>query len=73
MIFIGIALCTIGIFVKAYSAKPLGISFEFDTRNGPFFGVLLYATGCLLANFKACSNWLFIGLIVFLVGVQLHF
>lgn len=53
LVMLSIVLYLIGILAKAYSASPFGISLDFNTRNGPFFGtVFLY----LVTYYQAYSQ-----------------
>jgi surface polysaccharide O-acyltransferase-like enzyme len=51
---IAIPLYLFGLLAGAYSKTPLGITFDFNTRDGPFFSTLFIAIGWWLAqrNFK---------------------
>ncbi len=62
-----------GLFAKSYSNTKFGFSIDFNTRNGPFFGLALFVTGLYLSKKSTNSNWLLIGSIIFLFGVLLHF
>lgn len=59
--------------MKSYSDTPLGIHVEFNTRNGPFFGTLLFVTGCYLAKLKPSEEWLYYGAALFSIGTLVHF
>lgn len=62
-----------GLCAKSYSNTKFGLVIDFNTRNGPFFGLVLFVTGIYLSKKNANKNWQPIGLLVFLFGVFLHF
>ncbi len=47
---IAIPLYLFGLLAGAYSKTPLGITFDFNTRDGPFFSTLFIAIGWWLAQ-----------------------
>lgn len=72
---IGLAafLYVLGLLGKAYAQTPLGIDMPINTRDGPFFGLLLFTTGYLLAKRRTKVNAFQGGLVALLVGIVLHF
>lgn len=73
LVILASLLFIFGIFAKSYSNTEFGFSISFNTRNGPFFGLILFVTGIYLSKKPTNSNCLFIGSLVFLFGVILHF
>lgn len=73
LITLSVLLYCFGILAKAYSATEIGFNIEFNTRDGPFFGLIFFVTGYFLAKEKAVTNWLYYGFAVFTVGGFLHF
>jgi surface polysaccharide O-acyltransferase-like enzyme len=73
LFIVSISLYFIGVLAKSYSATELGIELAFNTRNGPFFGLLLFVTGYWLSSKTPNKRWFHIGLIVFSLGVMTHF
>lgn len=72
---IGLAtlLYALGLLGKAYAQTPLGIEMPINTRDGPFFGLILFTTGYLLAKHRPKGDAFRSGQIVLLVGIVLHF
>jgi surface polysaccharide O-acyltransferase-like enzyme len=66
-------LYLIGLLSKAYADTPLGISIGFNTRNGPFFGLLLFVSGYLLSKKDPTPRWLWKGAAILVIGYVLHF
>jgi surface polysaccharide O-acyltransferase-like enzyme len=71
--FVALALYIIGLFSKAYANSPIGINIDFNTRNGPFFSTIFFASGYYLSKYNTNPRWLFFGLPLFFVGCLLHF
>ena len=72
--FIAVALYLFGLAAKSYAMTPLGIDlFGFNTRNGPFFSTIFFVTGYYLAGRVPSPRWFKIGLLVFMLGILLHF
>jgi surface polysaccharide O-acyltransferase-like enzyme len=63
----------IGALGKSYSGTPFGLELEFNTRNGPFFGWLFFATGIWLSRRTPRREWLYLGGLVMLVGAAGQF
>ncbi|MEK7748383.1 MAG: acyltransferase [Nitrospirota bacterium] len=68
-----IFLYTFGLLAKAYSSTPVGIDVDFNTRNGPFFGLLLFVSGFMISRFDPSVKWLSYGLLISCFGFVLHF
>ena len=66
-------LYVVGVLARAYSDTPIGLKIGIDTRNGPFFGTLLFVSGYLMSKYQADSRWFGRGLLVFCFGSALHF
>ncbi|GGC97010.1 acyltransferase [Undibacterium terreum] len=70
---VAILLYLLGLLSKAYADTPLGIHTDFDTRNGPFFGTIFFASGYFLSTYTPNSSWFLKGLLIFGAGFILHF
>ncbi|MDH5728115.1 MAG: acyltransferase [Gammaproteobacteria bacterium] len=66
-------LYVVGVLAKAYVDTPIGIQLDFNTRNGPFFGMLLFVSGYLLSARQSNEKWFYYGFGLFLLGFVLHF
>lgn len=73
LIVLSLVLYLFGVLAKAYVNTPIGISIDFNTRNGPFFSTLLFITGYLLSGKNIHEKWLLYGFMVFCIGSALHF
>lgn len=71
LISMSAALYVIGLLGGSYSATPLGVRLEYDTRNGPFFSTLFVVIGFLFGagGFKA-STRAAVSLIIAGIGIQ---
>ena len=58
---------------KAYAGTPIGINIAFNTRNGPFFGTLLFVSGYMISGSFANIKWLKYGFLICCFGIVLHF
>ncbi|MBW8189621.1 acyltransferase [Neiella marina] len=68
LIALAIGCYVVGVLAKAYEATPIGIELDFNTRNGPFFGLIYFVTGYLLSGVNNREKWFSYGLILLLVG-----
>lgn len=68
----GVLLYLFGVLAGAYANTPLGIEISINTRNGPFFGTIFFATGYYLSGIKRKASWLRYGIGGFLLGLFLH-
>jgi surface polysaccharide O-acyltransferase-like enzyme len=66
------ALYIVGVLAGAYAPSALGLRLPLDTRNGPFFTTLSFATGVALASRRRTSGWLRAGVLLALAGCGLH-
>jgi len=73
LFLLSLILYFIGVFAKSYSATELGIKIDFNTRNGPFFGMLLFVTGYWISSKTPTKRWFYLGGIIFSLGVLTHF
>lgn len=73
LLIVSIMLYIFGMLAKSYSASPIGIEIDFDTRNGPFFSLLLFTSGYLLSGLSPSTRWAKRGFGIFVGGVILHF
>jgi surface polysaccharide O-acyltransferase-like enzyme len=72
LFLIAVGLYTFGVIAKAYEITPVGVSINFNTRNGPFFSTILFAAGYALSSLKPNQRWLFYGMIIFGVGILMQ-
>ena len=72
LLWLAIVLYAVGLLSKAYADTPLGIAIEFNTRNGPFFGLIFYASGYLLSRHKPKDTWFAGGLALIVFGYVLQ-
>ncbi|MDB5799700.1 MAG: hypothetical protein JWL63_639 [Rhodocyclales bacterium] len=68
-----IALYVVGLLAKAYADTPFGIPTSFNTRNGPFFGTVFFASGFFLSHLKPNETWFAKGIALLIAGGALHF
>lgn len=73
LFYTALLLYFIGVLAGAYSQTPIGIELNFNTRNGPFFGTLLFFTGYYLSGLAVSKKWFLYGLICFSLGTLVHF
>jgi len=73
LVIFSIVLYIFGVLSKSYIDTPLGLNFEFNTRNGPFFGTILFVTGHFLSRLKPNKKWLIYGAAIFIIGTFSHF
>jgi surface polysaccharide O-acyltransferase-like enzyme len=74
LIGLALALYIFGVLAKSYIDTSIGFHFfDFNTRNGPFFGTLPFTSGYFMSGLKTNQKWLFYGVITFTVGVAIHF
>ncbi len=68
-----VILYIVGVLAKSYADTPFGFDMNFNTRNGPFFGTLLFCSGYFLSGMKPSDKWIYYGASIFFVGWVLHF
>ncbi len=73
LIAIALILYMVGLFAKAYVNTPIGIHFDFNTRNGPFFSTIFFVTGYIFSKYKSNTLWFIYGIFLFLGGCVMHF
>lgn len=73
LVAFSVTLYALGLLAKAYSATPLGLTTSFNTRNGPFFGLVFFTTGYLLSRTKPDRSWFRKGILLLMLGVLAHF
>ncbi|PCI59653.1 MAG: hypothetical protein COB35_10830 [Gammaproteobacteria bacterium] len=73
LFFFAIALYLFGVLSKAYADSPLGITVNFNTRNGPFLGTLFFVIGYYISDYSYKKYWLYYGLTIFVIGCLFHF
>lgn len=61
------------VLANSYSDTPLGITTWFNTRNGPFFSTIFFATGYFLSQKQVCKKSASKGVFILLFGLIFHF
>jgi surface polysaccharide O-acyltransferase-like enzyme len=69
---LAIALYAVGLAGKAYADTPLGFHTAFNLRNGPFFSLLMFATGHALQRRGPQPSWTGIGALLAAGGFLLQ-
>jgi surface polysaccharide O-acyltransferase-like enzyme len=69
---IGLSLYLFGLLAGSYSTTPIGLSIDFDTRNGPFFGTIFFAIGLYLSQSRDSFSLTF-AMMLTVLGFLLHF
>lgn len=72
LLFFAIGLYVIGVLSKGYSDTPVGLEFDFNTRNGPFLGTLFFVMGYFLAGYSPKPKWIYAGMALFLSGLVMQ-
>ena len=69
-ILIGIALSLyiFGVVSGSYSKTIIGIEWDFNTRNGPFFALPSFVMGYMLTVFRPQDSWLYKGVILWFLA-----
>ncbi|MBC7489895.1 MAG: acyltransferase [Glaciimonas sp.] len=67
-----VVLYIIGLLTKSYVDTPLGIHVQFNSRNGPFFSTVFFASGYFLSIVKPTLRWFGIGLFFAVYGISLQ-
>jgi len=70
---LAIALYAVGLAGKAYAGTPLGFHTAFNLRNGPFFSLLMFATGHALQQRGPQASWAATGAMLAAGGLLLQF
>jgi len=70
---LAIALYVVGLLGKAYAGSRFGFHVDFNFRNGPFFPLVFFVTGCLLQRVQNRRHWLGIGACLTAGGLAMHF
>ena len=73
LIAVAAALYVVGLAGKAYADTPIGFHADFNFRNGPFFALAFFVTGYMLRRRGAQVTWFTKGLLLFSVGLAMHF
>lgn len=58
---------------KAYADAPIGFQSSFNFRNGPFFGLIFFASGYVLQRKGPKGSWLVLGFLMIGMGFLLSF
>lgn len=69
---LAVGLYGVGLLGKSYSAGSWGFDWTFDTRNGPFFGLLPFVTGYFLSKRERSLQWANLGVVVWGCGLALQ-
>jgi surface polysaccharide O-acyltransferase-like enzyme len=69
---LAVVLYAIGLAGKAYADTPLGFHTAFNLRNGPFFSLLMFATGHLLRQRGPQPSWAAAGAVLAVAGLLLQ-
>lgn len=73
LVMLALILFLFGLAAKAYVASPIGLNIPFDTRNGPFLGLILFVAGYVLSRFRPQPRWLALGGAILATGYILQF
>lgn len=73
LVLISLFLYIFGVLSKSYSETPIGIKFNFNTRNGPFFSTIFFVIGYVLSGYRITNRHLIYGLIIMLLGYVICF
>lgn len=69
----GFVLFAVGCLGQAYIITPYGVELPFNSRSGPLFSTLFFATGYFLTAYTPDRSWFLKGLVLMLGGYALHF
>ena len=70
--FAAVALYVAGVLAGAYKDTPIGFDMHFNTRNGPFFSTICFATGYFLSKYTPNKQWFSYGLLIACAGCLTH-
>lgn len=70
---ISIVFYVSGVLLSSYAETPIGNTIDFNTRNGPFFGLILFYSGYCLSGYTPTIKWFYYGLLIFISGSLIHF
>ena len=73
LIAMAVFLYVIGLLGGEYRDSPIGLNFDFDFRNGPFFGLICFVSGYLLHQARPKRSWMGYGALLMLVALITHF
>jgi surface polysaccharide O-acyltransferase-like enzyme len=73
LVLIALSLYLLGLLGKAYAQSPIGIHTTFNTRNGPFFSTIFFASGYFLSKFTPSRAWFLYGIATLSLGILIHF
>lgn len=71
--YFAIPLFVIGNLAFSYSNTLFGLNLNFNTRNGPFFGMLFFVSGFKLFQIDYNINYFKVGLVLSFIGFCIHF
>ena len=72
LIIVSVALYIFGLLAKSYSETPLGLSIDFNTRNGPFFSTVFFVLGYVLSYMEFSHKHLAYGFMIMALGYGIH-
>jgi surface polysaccharide O-acyltransferase-like enzyme len=73
LVALSVVLYIFGVLANAYANTPIGIPIGFNTRNGPFLGLLPFVLGLLLSREKISPQWFRNGSVIFILGLALTY
>jgi surface polysaccharide O-acyltransferase-like enzyme len=73
LLVLALLLYGIGLAGKAYRDTPIGFYLDFNFRDGPFFGLLLFVSGYGLQRLGPRPSWLPLGVASYGLGLGLQF
>ena len=73
LIFGAVVLYVVGLLTKSYANTPLGLNLHFNTRNGPYFGLIFFVSGYVLSGQSPNQSWFVKGLLLMVAGYVLQF
>lgn len=71
--FLSITFYVLGVILKSYAETPIGMEIDFNTRNGPFLGLILFYLGYYFSGCTPTYKWFYYGFLLFIVGSLMHF
>jgi surface polysaccharide O-acyltransferase-like enzyme len=73
LMVLAVAFYLIGLSGKAYSDTPFGFHSDFNFRDGPFFGLIFFASGYFMQRRGPRPSWLMYGILLIVAGFAVHF
>lgn len=69
LLLLALLLFGLALFAVPYKGTPLGLTFPFNARNGPAFGLLFFVLGIALSRHVPQPRWAIMGGLLMGVGV----